>query len=210
MLALHAGYLTEQQGNDIVEKGTPHRLVPTLAVTIERTCLSHSHATWTERNKTPDRQQLNEDKLHRLRHNKQHCSGVTISTDDTDNMQTTTWVKTRTDTLARKRDWTLWAAGAPPQKRPKRKPVVIIQPPAKEPLPPRKRDRTQISTTSNTPIPRLVHDIFQTPTADNTITAIAFRSNSPQARALRSLRQGEHIASSVIDDTITFSLRYFP
>ena len=58
MLALRAGYLTEQQDYDIVEHGTPRRLLPTLAVTL-------------------DRKQLNDDKLYRLRHNKHHCSGVT-------------------------------------------------------------------------------------------------------------------------------------
>jgi hypothetical protein len=92
----------------------------------------------------------------------------------------------------------------PPQKRTKQK-LVAPKPPAKEPLPPRKRVHTWISTTPS--ITRLMHNIFQTPTADDTITAIAFRSTSPQARALRSLRQGEHITSSVIDDTITYSLR---
>jgi hypothetical protein len=191
MLALRAGYLTEQQGNDIVEKGTPRRLILNIAATIERTCLSHPHATWTERNKTPDRQQLNDDKLHRLRHNKHDYLGVTICTDDTDNTKTTTWVKTRADTLARKWGWTLWATGAPPQKRPKRKPIVTtFKPPAKEPFLPRKRGRTQITLASHIPLPGLMHDIFRTPTEDDIITAIAFRSNPPQARALRSLRQG--------------------
>ena len=149
MLALRAGFLTEHQGNNIVENGTSCILLSTLAASLERTCLSHSHATWTERNKTPDRQKLIDDKLHRLRHNKLHCSGVTISTDDTDNKQTTSWVKTRADTLARKRDWTLWAAGAPPQKRPKRKPIVTtITLPAIE-LPPTPEEGPY---TDNTPI----------------------------------------------------------
>ena len=52
-----------------------------------------------------------------------------------------------------------------------------------------------------------MHRMFQKPTTDDTITAIAFRSTPPQSGALRSLRQGEHITSSVIDDTITYSLR---
>ena len=121
MMALRAGYLTENQVTDLVNKGTPHRLVSTLAAAIERTCLSYPHATWTERNNTPDKQQLNDDKIHRLKHNTHRGAGVAISTDDTDNLHTTAWLQTRSDILARKRDWTLWEAGAPSQKRTKQK-----------------------------------------------------------------------------------------
>ena len=52
-----------------------------------------------------------------------------------------------------------------------------------------------------------MHDIFRPPAAVDIVTAIEFRSCSPQARALQCLRQGEHISSSVIDDVITFLLR---
>ena len=76
-----------------------------------------------------------------------------------------------------------------------------------EPLLPRKRDHTQISTTSNISRTGPTQDIFRTPTADDITTALALRSNPSQARALRSLQNGEHISSSVIDDTITLSLR---
>ena len=203
-MALRAGYLTENQVTDLVNKGTPHRLVSTLAAAIERTCLSYSHATWTERNNTPDKQQLNDDKIHRLKHNTHRGAGVAISTDDTDNLHTTTWVQTRSDILARKRDWTLWEAGAPPQKRTKQK-LTAPKPQTKDTPPARKRAHTRISATPS--ITRLMHQMFQTPTTDDTITAIAFRSTSPQAGALRSLQQGEHINSSVIDDTISYSLR---
>ena len=83
--------------------------------------------------------------------------------------------------------------------------LTAPKPQTKEPPPARKRAHTRISTTPS--ITRLMQEMFQTPTTDDTITAIAFRSTPPQAGALRSLRQGEHITSSVMDDTITYSLR---
>ena len=142
--------------------------------------------------------------MHRLKHNTHHSAGVAISTDDTDNPHTSTWVQTRSYILARKRDWTLWEAGAPPQKRTKQK-LTAPKTQAKEPPPARKRAHTRISATPS--ITKLMHQMFQTPTTDDTITAIALRSTPPQAGALRSLRQGEPITSSVIDDTITYSIR---
>ena len=92
----------------------------------------------------------------------------------------------------------------PSTKRAKQK-LTAPKQQTKDTPPARKRAHTRISATPS--ITRLMHQMFQTPTTDDTITAIAFRSTSTQAGALRSLQQGEHINSSVIDDTISHSLR---
>jgi hypothetical protein len=87
-MALRIGVLTQQDTTEAIAKGTPGRLLTTLAPHIEFTCLTHTHNVWLERNKEAKTDDLRNDTLQRLRHSTPHRRPTLIDIDDTEHSQT--------------------------------------------------------------------------------------------------------------------------
>jgi hypothetical protein len=90
-MALRAGMPTQQNNTEAIAKGTPKRLLTTLATQIELTCLTHIHSVWLERNKDAETDDLRNDTLQRLRNGMPQKRPTLINIDDTEHSQTVKW-----------------------------------------------------------------------------------------------------------------------
>jgi hypothetical protein len=107
-MTLRVGMLTQQNNTEVEAKGTPKRLLTTLATKIELTCLTHTHSVWLERNKEAETEDLRNDTLQRLRHNMPQKRPTLIDIDDTENRQTAKWESERNRELGRLEQWKKW------------------------------------------------------------------------------------------------------
>ena len=107
-IAIRIGAISATQANDIVQKGTHHRMVTKLASKIERVCLEESHSGWLQRNETPDIENIRKDATVRTRKQTKRKAAVMIDTEDTEHNKTMKWEDTRNRELGRLDAWRRW------------------------------------------------------------------------------------------------------
>jgi hypothetical protein len=86
--AIRIGSITATQANDLVKKGTPHRMLTKLGSKLEHVCLVESHSVWLQRNETPDIARVRKDATHRLRTMSKRKVVVLVDTEDTEHNKT--------------------------------------------------------------------------------------------------------------------------
>ena len=218
-LALRAGFITRAQAQDLTRNGTPSRLTSTLAKSIERTCLQHTHNIWVNRCDTDDKPQLLEDKAHRGR-KRQTSAAFPTDTDDDTHKPTHDWKRHRLMSLNRLVDWKNWSTThsgkrkplpplfTPPSKKRTTK-RVNAQPKRRRPLPqyipPSKKRASRRTPDTATALPTRT-DHFRNPTTAERREAQTLLRTHPDS-ALHSLAGNNHISSGAIDDAITMIIR---
>ena len=221
-IAIRIGSITATQADDIVKKGTPHRMLTKLASKLEHVCLEESHSVWLHRNETPDIDRIQQDTTHRTRTAHKRNAAVLVDTEDTEHNKTIEWEDTRNRVLGRLDAWKRWGTNdthkvnTAQMKRYNRRhlrKVTLKRPPQHihtTTPPPKKRRYSNMAspdTTQTTDSPAPLTGLFLAPTADERTMAQATLEKMPHASAIQSLRLHTYINSAALDEAIILLIR---
>ena len=221
-IAIRIGSITATQANDIVKKGTPHRMLTKLASKLEHVCLEESHSIWLHRNETPDIDRIRQDTTHRTRTAHKRTAAVLVDTEDTEHNKTTEWEDTRNRVLGRLDAWKRWGTNDTHKvntaqiKRYNRRhlrQVTLKRPPLHKhttATPSKKRRHSNMAspdTTQTTVSSAPLTGLFLTPTAHELMMAQASLEKMPHASAIQSLRLHTYINSAALDEAIILLIR---